>query len=105
MINPGKSTQQGGCGRFIFIRCIKQLLRTHRVYWIYLFILEVISRSTARYATSVYGPGEQPGYLVWFLLNYYQHVMEPGMLAETADLERIYAGKYGSVYRVTAFPP
>ena len=50
-------------------------------------------------------PGDEPGYLVWFLPNFYDHVLEPEQLAELAELEAIYKGRDGEVYRVKARSP
>ena len=45
-------------------------------------------------------PGNKPGYLVWFLPNDYDHVLDPQQLGQLADLTLIYQGKDGEVYQV-----
>jgi hypothetical protein len=47
-------------------------------------------------------PGDKPGYLVWFLPNDYKHVLGPVDLARLAELDLIYKGKDGEIYRVRA---
>lgn len=47
-------------------------------------------------------PDGRPGYLVWFLPNEYDHVLNPAQLSKLADLKLIYHGRDGEVYRVSA---
>ncbi len=47
-------------------------------------------------------PYDRPGYLVWFLPNEYDHVLEPRLLAQIADLRLVYRGADGLIYRVSA---
>jgi hypothetical protein len=47
-------------------------------------------------------PYDQPGYLVWFLPNEYDHVLEPRLLAQLADLRVVYRGDDGLIYHVRA---
>jgi hypothetical protein len=47
-------------------------------------------------------PREEPGYLVWFLPNEYDHVLEPRDLKRLAELQPVYRGEDGEVYRVRA---
>ncbi len=49
-------------------------------------------------------PGEQEGYILWFLPNEFKHVAPPYLLAEIADLELIYAGEHGLIYTVRSRP-
>lgn len=49
-------------------------------------------------------PGEQPGYLVWFLPNEYDHVLDLRHLDDLARLTPVYIGKDGRVFKVQARP-
>jgi hypothetical protein len=45
-------------------------------------------------------PGEQEGYILWFLPNIFKHVAPPEWLAEVANLELVYTSEYGLIYKV-----
>jgi 4-amino-4-deoxy-L-arabinose transferase-like glycosyltransferase len=45
-------------------------------------------------------PYDRPGYLVWFLPNEYDHVLEPRLLAQMAELRLVYRGEDGLIYHV-----
>jgi hypothetical protein len=47
-------------------------------------------------------PYNQPGYLVWFLPNEYDHVLEPRLLAQLAEIKVVYRGKDGLIYQIKA---
>ncbi|GAB4505539.1 MAG: hypothetical protein Fur0043_25350 [Anaerolineales bacterium] len=49
-------------------------------------------------------PGEQEGYILWFLPNEFKHVAPPDLLAEIADLELIYTSERGLIYTVKSRP-
>lgn len=50
-------------------------------------------------------PWDKPGYLIWFLPNEYDHVLEPDILNKFADLRPIYQGREGRIYRVRSQSP
>lgn len=45
-------------------------------------------------------PGDNPGYLIWFLPNDYDHVLDPQQLAQLANLTLIYQGEDGKVFQI-----
>jgi hypothetical protein len=45
-------------------------------------------------------PGDNPGYIMWFLPNEFKHVVPPELLAEVADLELIFSSERGMIYSV-----
>ncbi len=47
-------------------------------------------------------PYDKPGYIVWFEPNEYKHYLAPQKIAQFADVELIYHGKDGEIYRVQA---
>ncbi len=47
-------------------------------------------------------PYDQPGYLIWFVPNEYNHVLEPRLLAHLAELRVVYRGKDGLIYQIRA---
>ncbi|RME89507.1 MAG: hypothetical protein D6770_04285 [Anaerolineae bacterium] len=47
-------------------------------------------------------PGEEGGYIFWFLPNEYKHVVPPNVLAEIADVELLFRSEEGEVYAVRA---
>lgn len=49
-------------------------------------------------------PGEQEGYILWFLPNEFKHVAPPEWLAEVANLELVYASERGLIYTVQSRP-
>ena len=50
-------------------------------------------------------PWDKPGYLIWFLPNEYDHVLEPDILNKFSDLRPIYQGPEGKIYRVRSLSP
>lgn len=49
-------------------------------------------------------PGDQPGYILWFLPNEFKHIAPPALLAKVAELDLLYAGERGEIYSVRARP-
>lgn len=47
-------------------------------------------------------PGDQPGYLVWFLPNNYHHVLPPNQLSRLAQMHLVYNDPSGKIYQVKA---
>jgi hypothetical protein len=47
-------------------------------------------------------PGDQPGYLVWFLPNSYHQVLPPNQLSRLAQMHLVYLDRNGKIYHVQA---